>query len=226
MTISEMHTAVKLGLDKSSALDIPSFESEEIDFWLNQAIRDFVKTRYSGVNPKQESFEQTQKRTEDLRSLIGTKSVLLNSAGAAKPNSYRGSISNILDYWFTLGEEATITVDSVEKRVGVIQCGQDQYRQKIDDPYSEHILHYGSAKPLRIFYGDFIELTTDGNYVAKTYHLIYLKEPTEVSLSGSTNCDLPEHAHDEIVRMAVNIMLENIEQPRLKSHSEFVATME
>ena len=31
--------------------------------------------------------------------------------------------------------------------------------------------------------------------------------------------DLPEHTHDEIVKMVVNILLENIEQPRYQSHS-------
>ena len=37
MTISEMHLAFKLELDKTSALELPSFEPEEIDFWLNAA---------------------------------------------------------------------------------------------------------------------------------------------------------------------------------------------
>jgi hypothetical protein len=226
MTISEMHIAVKLDLDKTSALDVPAYEPEEIDFWLNRAIRDFVKTRYSGVNFKKESFEQTQKRTDDLRTLVDSAFILLNRYGVSKPNSYRGSIEGVDRYWLAVGEEADIVVNGTTSRVGVTQCTQDEYRQKIDDPYSEHILHYGSAKPLRLFYEDQVELTTDGNYTVNKYYLTYIKEPVAVSHSASTDCDLPGHTHDEVVKLAVNMMLENIEQPRQKTHSGFVATME
>lgn len=226
MTISEMHVAVKLDLDKSDALNTPIFEPIEIDFWLNRAIRDFVKTRYSGTNVKKESFEQTQKRIDDLRTIVNSTFVLLNSAVYPKPNSYRGDMSGVTDYWLSVGEEVDITVGSVTTRVGVTQCTQDQYRNAIDDPFSEHILHYGSAKPLRLFYGSYVELTSDGNYTVDKFHLTYIKEPTTVSLSGSVDCNLPEHTHDEVVKLCVDTMLENIEQPRLKTHSGFIATME
>lgn len=70
MNIDQMHAAVKLGLDKTEGLAYAAFEVEEIDFWLNEAIDRFIKTRYSGMNVKRESFEQSQKRTDDLRSLV------------------------------------------------------------------------------------------------------------------------------------------------------------
>jgi hypothetical protein len=46
MTITEMHTAVKIGLDKTSSLSLPAFEPEEIDFWLNKAQEKFVDQIY------------------------------------------------------------------------------------------------------------------------------------------------------------------------------------
>ena len=55
MNIATMHIEVKIGLDKSAALELPAFEPEEIDIWLNKGIRRFSKTRYSGVNPKNQS---------------------------------------------------------------------------------------------------------------------------------------------------------------------------
>ena len=70
MDIEAMHTAVKLELDKTSALELPAFEPEEIDLWLNTAIRKFVKTRYGGNNARNQSFEETQKRIDDLRTLL------------------------------------------------------------------------------------------------------------------------------------------------------------
>ena len=61
-----MHIEFKLGLDKTDSLNYPNFEPEEIDLWLNRAQDRFVKTRYVHNN-KTETFEETQKRTDDLR---------------------------------------------------------------------------------------------------------------------------------------------------------------
>ena len=243
-----MHIAVKLELDKSASFDIPAFEPEEIDFWLNKAIRTFVKTRYSGVNAKQESFEQTQKRVDDLRTLVkealDNDSVLglpLADDDAVIPKSYIVTTSGTPtptdswpdDYMFAISEEVAVDeVNGVAQvpalRWGIEQCDHDEYREKVDNPYSEHLLHYGSAKPLRLFDDSNVRLVTDGNYTLSRYYLTYLREPVDVDISAATpvDCDLPEHTHDEVVSMAVNMMLENVEQPRLKSHSGFVATME
>lgn len=47
MTISEMHNAVKMGLDKTSSLSLPAFENVEIDFWLNKAQEKFIDMIYN-----------------------------------------------------------------------------------------------------------------------------------------------------------------------------------
>jgi len=225
MNISTMHIGVKQELDKTSALELPSFEPEEIDFWLINAIKKFVKTRYSGTNIKGESFEQTQKRTDDLRTIIVHSKYIAQTYTGDYPHGVVFSLPS--DYWFALQEEAGISVEGTLSRVGITECTVDEYRQKIDDPFSEHLLHYGSAKPLRIFNDDQVELIGDGTaYTIPSYYLTYLKEPAEVSLSGLIDCDLPEHTHDEIVKMAANMMLENIEQPRYKTHMGEVVTME
>ena len=231
MTRNEMHTALDLELDKTSALDLPVFLDTEKDYWLNSAIKKFVKTRYSGLNLKKESFEETQKRTDDLRTLLRHADLTLTAVGANYPNGYVGDMTSAVtpdlsDYWITIAEEASITVteSSVTSRVGITQCSQDSYRQHIDDPFSEHILHYKTAKPLRLFYNNSVELISDGNYSIGTYYLTYIKEPNEVS--STIDCDLPEHTHDEIIKIATNMLLENIESPRMQTQAIEVATME
>jgi len=232
MNIASMHIEVKLGLDKTAALELPAFEPEEIDIWLNNAIRRFVKTRYSGVNSKNQSFEETQKRTDDLRTLIDYLERTVVSASASEyPNGYRWDLptdggGDPIDYWFTLSEECNITVDTVETRVGITESTIDEYRQRIDDPFSEHKLHYGKAKPLRIFNNNSVELIGTDEYSVTGYHLTYLKVPETVNISTGTDCDLPEHTHDEVVKLAVNMMLENIGEPRFSTHSGEVATIE
>lgn len=114
MTVSEMHIAFDLLLDKTNSLQYPSFLPEEKDFWLNMALRKFIKTRYSGLNVKQEGFEQSQKRIDDLRTIIRELTIPCTSTGAIKPNAYvlTNGFSNasfyVTPYWLSLGEEALI----------------------------------------------------------------------------------------------------------------------
>jgi hypothetical protein len=236
MTISEMHTAVKLGLDKTEGLAYAAFLPEELDFWINEAIYRYVMTRYSGNNPKQESFEQSQKRVEDLRSLVKeivltpTESTATETEGiytlSFKPNSwYIDQASLPADYLLFLNDEVAISFNhevtgtATTLRTYPIVCTSDTYSTKVNDPYSEHRLHLSIARPLRMFSSKGIELITDGQYDITSYFLKYLRKPAIVSINTSTDCDLPEHTHREIVLLTVKILIENIESPRYQSTS-------
>jgi len=193
-------------------------DSYTIFFHINQSQERFVKTRYSGLNTKKESFEETQKRTEDLRELV-VESNIATSAGSAsdKPNAYIATLP--ADYFVAVDEEATIEFidglsNPVSKRVGVTESTSDTYRKQIDDPYSPHKLHYEDARPLRLYKGTSIEVISDGNYTVPTVHLRYLSMPTEISLA--VDCALPEHTHSEIVNMAVSDFLNTVKQSRKK----------
>jgi hypothetical protein len=243
MTISEMHTAFDLLLDKSNSLQYPSFLPEEKDFWLNQAIRKFVKTRYSGMNSKHEGFEESQKRIDDLRTLVREYKIACDTSGAVKPNGYSlvggltGSQFTTTPYWLSLGEETDITFTPVNPnlitpglttatiRVGVTDATANDYRYKLDDPTASYRLHYDEAKPIRLFYNDTIEFISDGDYSIPYAYIRFLKKPVTV-VYNTVDCDLPEHTHDEIVSLAVQEALEGIEQPRLESFSQMVNTME
>ena len=50
-----------------------------------------------------------------------------------------------------------------------------------------------------------------------SYHLRYIKIPSEISFVNNQSCPLADHTHREIVRMAVLEALENIESPRYQS---------
>jgi len=231
-----MHSYFKLEMDKSitAGLDLPSFEREEIDYWLNEAIRKFVKTRYSGLNSKNEGFEQTEKRINDLRTLIKEEFLTVSSGttDVDKPNSYKANLSALTyTYWLAISDEVTIQYTKLgggteTKRQGTTQCTADTYRSHIDDPYSEHRLHYESAKPLRLIKENYVELITDGNYSITKYFLRYITKPTEVVYSTVTDCDLPDHTHNEIVKIAASMALENVEQPRYQTHLREVGSME
>jgi hypothetical protein len=218
MTILEMQIAFELEVGVIDNTIKPL--SSDIMYWLNRAIEKFIKTRYS-------QFEKNQKRIDDLRSLV-TEIAISTNAGTLKPNSYIATIP--VNYMFTLGEECLITYTDIanvvkNKRVGVTETTVDRYRDEIDNPFSEHILHYEWARPLRLFSGSVIELISDGEYSVPAYYLRYLKKPTIVNLP-STNCDLPEHTHSEIIKLAVEMYLENTKNNRYTTYSNEVNTME
>jgi len=210
MTPRQMQNEFELGVNRYDSKAI--VESHVIFHWLNEAQIILVKTRYSGNNPKGESFEQTQKRTDDLRTLVKEANVTTSTTGE-KPNSTKWELPS--DYLLTLGEEATIEVEGTSKRVGVKECTVDTYRPELENPFSEHILHYKNAQPLRLFIGDDVELITDGNYTVTSYHLRYLKLPNKILLGGA-DCELPEHMHTEIVDKAVSLYLASDGDPLLQ----------
>lgn len=207
MTAREMQNAFELEVNKYDSNMI--VETNVIFYWLNEAQNHFTKTRYSGDNIKGESFEQSQKRIEDLRALVTEASITTSVGGALnKPNSYIATLPS--DYMIALGEEAVITfTDSNSEdhsiRVGTIKSTTDSYNKDIKDPYSEHNMHYESARPLRLYIGDTVELISDGTYEIPTMYLRYLRLPSTIALGGSNDCELPEFAHSEIVSRAVKM---------------------
>ncbi len=227
LTYRISHTSERSGLTVEHS-DMPG--SDIIFYWINKAIEKFVKTRYSGINFKGESFEQTQKRINDLRTLV-TEVTISTSVSSIKPNSY--AVTLPADYMFTVGEEADIqfTKNNITTTVreGVKEVTSDTYRSHIDNPMSDHILEYYEAYPLRLYQGDIILLISDGQYTIPTYYLRYIKNPAIVNYpsSGSpVNCDLPDQTHYELVKLAVGMYLETIVDNRYSTYSNEINTME
>lgn len=111
MTVAEMHTGLKLQLDKVDSLSYPNLTSTEIDFYLNREQDKFIKHRADGSLARNRGFEETQKRMDDLR-VVTINAVLTPNAvsTANKPNARfitLPSATNTL-YWFAINEEAIV----------------------------------------------------------------------------------------------------------------------
>jgi hypothetical protein len=71
MTITEMHIAINQGLQKINSFQVDIFLPQEIDLEINKNIERFVAQRYSKLsNIKRQGFEESQKRIDDLRTLV------------------------------------------------------------------------------------------------------------------------------------------------------------
>ncbi len=228
MTINEAHNYIKLEIDKTSSLELPAFESEEIDYWLDDSILRFVKQKYSGNNVKGESFEQSQKRMEDLQNLINRVS-MVPSGSSVYDNAEQFDLSSISSYLFSVQETADITYNSVESTVRIIPISHDRLSMKLDDPFSGHNIFYNTAKPLRLYANNYIILIGDGNYSIDTLNISYIKQPEKMADIVNRDLeytDLNDSSMHEIVKIAANSMLENIESPRYQTHSKETTSLE
>ena len=219
MTIAEMHIQFKVGLDKTDSLNYPNFEPEEIDLWLNKAQDKFIKTRYSR-DPKRDTFEETQKRTDDLREVIVEQTIFPSATQTpVKPNGVLFELPTNPMYWFAINEECGVqyincaeTLILDRKRVKPIQ--HDDYNKVISDPFNKP----SRGKIVRLMHGDKAELISDGTVIIGSYILRYIKKPVEMNLVNNDDCELADHTHSEIVDTAVTMALENIASPRYLSH--------
>jgi hypothetical protein len=197
MTIYELHRNFKMECDKLDGItSMPSFLPEEIDYFLNIAIERFIKTRYSGMNAQHSGFQQNQKRTDDLRTVVTSKDYSLTTPPSANPiteidelgvTGY--SVEYPTDYWIGLGETMfiqypdpidTTGVAKILKRGDVTECTIENVDSELNNSLSMYRLHNGIAKPLRLQVDNRIIFYTDGNYTIPNYTLTYILRPSKI----------------------------------------------
>ncbi|MFR1619616.1 hypothetical protein [Megamonas funiformis] len=141
---------------------------------------------------------------------------------------------------FTVGETAVIfsydhcwpvgpSGQPRTKNTDVLEATVENIDRQRQNTLSEYRLHGRSARPLRLYEGNEIHLYTDGNYNIRNYILTYLRTPKRISLTDAPfdeYTDMPAATHNEIVKLAVELYLENKANPRYQSYMNEVSTME
>lgn len=214
--------------------------SDTIISFINEAIDKFYKTRYSGINFKAQGFEQTQKRIDDLRTLIKNKKYTEGSINKSDRNSY--SVELPEDYVLLLGDTAGIQPSNLNecwetnergeyiiKYIDTLESTIETLDRQLGNSLSEHKLKYCQARPLKLIQDNNVILYTDGNYKISEYQITYLAKPSKIDSSNITNLeytDLPEHTHMEIVKMAIQIYLATKPMQHYNAYSNEIASME
>ena len=227
MTVSEMHQAFRLQLDKSSSLvGNPDFLPEEIDYWLNEAQDRFIKQRLYGNNFKQEKFDNTQKRIDDLKSIVVVSGSIGLSSSSLGSNVKEGSlpISDATSpYLFYINSTTFDATSRVLQAGNIIKFDDisDYLKDLINDPYIR--------RPLVSFYGSKIVFVYGDEFVPTTCDITYVKRPKKL-VSGTTGtyetniCELSIHTHPEIVIIAVDMVIENTESIRTQTFEQLNAS--
>ena len=216
-----MHIQFKVAVDKLTAFNSPSFLPEEIDIILNNTIERFVSQRMYANNPRKEGFEEDQKRFDDLITLVNQQNYsAFSTSPLLKPGGQ--TVAYPSDYWHTIEEDATINYtdcnnQTQSKIVSVIPVAHDKYNKVVSDPFHKP----NENKIIRMGIGGSPELIVGTGTTLASYRLRYIKKPTAVQFGSAyavptadIDSDLPEHTHKEIVALAAQEALENIESKR------------
>lgn len=222
-TIRQWHIRARLLLDKVDSKAVPSFETNEMDDFFNMAIKRYVLSRYK-------EFEVNQRRTDDLRGLVKEVNISRDSPSLSLyPNA--DSYTLPVDYMFSISERPLISSyknscgNTVTNKIGYLRAIQhDDFEKLLKDPFNKP----QEKEVLRLIQSNKIILVHDENTVLSDLVLSYIKNPIEVQLdledeNNSINSDMPEHTHDEIIQLAVQIILETISDPRFQTNSILVA---
>lgn len=226
MTVALFHANFKIALDKIDSLNYPNLEIIEIDRLLNLAQDRIVKQRLGINNFKREGFEETQKRTDDLRTIVVDSTIIPNNPNSS--NVPGGVYCNLpANYYFAVNEQCDLMYPDckgnlITSRVPIKPIRHDNYNEVITDPYNKPY----EELVLRLMENGKVELIADINHTIKKYYLRYIKQPQQFDLNGNITTDLPEHLANEIIDEAVNIALEDIQSQRVQTYDKIKNTNE
>lgn len=227
MIIQDAHTAFRIGLDKIDSANYPNFTDTEIDLLLNQAQDRIVKQRYGLNNNKRESFEESQKRAEDLKGVVVNAIITPSPTASDNIDPNANFITLPSDHWFLIQDRADIQVTDCNglitiKRVPVRPIQHNDFDKVIIDPFNKPT----DNKVLRLMENSRVELIHDPNTLIVTYYMRYIQQPVRVNITTGTTFQLSPHLHQEIVDEAVKIALEDIESRRSQTFQTIANTNE
>jgi hypothetical protein len=217
MTIAEAHIEFDITLDKRFTSQTPEFPPEVVDYFMNEGLARYVKTRYGKNNLYRAGFEEIQKRTDDLKNIV--KTVIIET----EPVDYEENVDRVdIDlapgYWFFLRGRVLVNNESCGdkwKKLTLVQ--QDDLETVEGDPFNK--TYYD--EPVGYFEDGDIFVQNDGSFTTPKYKLTYLRKPAVVNVGTYggpvVEFDMPEHTHKEIVQFAAMIAVENIESPRVQT---------
>lgn len=228
MTIQEMHKAVYEELHKTGSWLLGDLDSDQVDYFLNSAQEEFVKQRfYRGSNSKGVGFEDTMKRLEDLRELV-----YINYDDTIAPNLSATEVELDLpaDHMFLINLRilmrysacAAPTVQSPIVKIPARVVETEQVFEMMRSPF-----HRSTHKsPLATIYEDQVRVFQGQRFLVIGIEADYIRQPRKLSLDLEQSSQLSPHTHLEIVKMAVNSVIESMQSPRVQTNEVKIQKME
>lgn len=243
MNIREMQ--YQFGIQLNQFDDALELDSDDIQYWLNKAQYDIVKSRYSGYTADQRGFEQSQRRIDDIRQLFvrGTKlDYAYVNTSPTFPDATEGYLEQWADfpsnYMFLISSRSKIAYNFptiayttasqgdhdvatpsnpyVSRIVFNRYATADTIYKLLDDPFNKT----KPSSPISIISENMIYIIADETFIVTDIYIDYIRKPQEMNIKGNVDCELPEHLHEEIVQRAVDLLLNNTRQLKQRLQRE------
>lgn len=228
MTIKEFHIAIGQEFDKTQDFEYPYMSPEQIDYWINKGIERFVKERAFGNNIRRWSFEEVEKRVDDLRTIVKESGNIASISGGTN----KFTVALPLDYQYLVRHRVTTqkTNSCVSSfTVKGVQTRQDWLGDQELNPFESPTY----KEPLYYLLGNNIVYETTSDFTILNSNITYISKPNKVRLgteyvipTTDVDCNLPEHTHSEIIDLTISLMLENIESSRYQSYNSELSKQE
>ena len=213
-----------------NSVDKPS--TDDSLFWLNQAVAKFYKQRFNGDFVHDTSYEQTEKRREDLINLY--KSIKYSkddmTIDQSQPSYDSFKVIYPKDFQFALNEDVIISDKNGEHKMNtcMFECTSDSFMYRVNNSLTDFHYRFHRARPLRVRLKDGCLLLTDKQYDVDTYVLGYLRKPKEITLDNPFDeyDDFQDIIIPEIIKIAAQMYLENKKDERYKTITQEVVTQE
>lgn len=204
-------------------------KTEDSLFWLNQAVVKFMKLRFNGDFVHKTSYEQNEKRREDLISLYASK--IYNSFDISHNVDYdEYAVEYPEDFLYVLNEDVVIEASSggYKTNTCVFECTQDSFMYRVNNSLTDFHYKYHKARPIRVRDTHGCKLLTDKNYKIDSYTLGYLRKPNKITLDNprSEYKEFKDNIMYEIIKIAAQMYIENQSEDRYKTITNEVLTQE
>jgi hypothetical protein len=211
MNITQAHKEFQLFVDKVDTQSLPDFLPHEIDTFIHEAELRIIKQAYGGNNIYKSSFGQTQKRLDDISTLIKTQVINFSNNEASLPT----------DYMFLDRVTVKVSNGDVEGYTTPFLCPHDKLNIVLNDPFNKSTMAY----PI-IWQEDNKLFIDTPDFDAIDAKVTYIKYPVRVDKKNNVSSELPEQKQREAIQMAVRIALGVVESSRIEEQNQQLGTIE
>lgn len=230
MDIKTMHLYFKERLQKADSQQNRNFLIPQIDLYLNHAQDVFIhRLAEPRNNKKNYGFEINQRVIDELRTLVVSQSTgSCISTSLIVDNKYLAVLPD--DYMFYISSTVfghTPDCNNLSSRL-TIQQHDDRFS---GSPFNKSDIYWDIINGT--FFEDGIKIYSDDVTTITSLCLNYLRKPAYMNnaedftggtytlpdgtvLTGTTDCELPDAAHNEIIDYAVLIAQGNLASPAIQ----------
>jgi len=212
MTIREMHYDFHIKRDSVASATKLNFLDSEVDWLLNMATTKVVKSRLGNRNASGDGLEASQKRTDDLKSLL----IKYPEQPELIPTVHDGLLEvplTSLKYEYLYFVRGAAGLSDCDKYIALTFVQHDDLDDHLSSPFSEKVAYNFGRSSSSV--GSSLYMYPLPGQSIGTLRVEYLKTPARLSLGTYTYLDgitYPEQSsdldaiiHDEIVDKAVSL---------------------